>query len=162
MSADSGEGAHSVLFGGERIVFRLRRTSRRTLAITVQPDLGVLVTAPRKAALETVLGKVRSRAGWIKRQQRFFGEFLPQTPTRRYLSGETHRYLGRQYRLKVVEAGESSRGRALGGGVLPPTPLPVPRRSGGNLKIARTSLALTLNKPRIATSRPHQSAIKAF
>jgi predicted metal-dependent hydrolase len=107
MNAGGGEGAHSVLFGGERIAFRLRRTNRRTLAITVQPDLGVLVTAPKKAALETVLGKMRRRAGWIRRQQRFFREFLPQTPPRRYVSGETHRYLGRQYRLKVVEAGES-------------------------------------------------------
>lgn len=96
------------MFGGERIEFRLRRTNRRTLAITVRPDLEVLVAAPRKAALETVLGKVRKRAGWIRRQQRFFGEFLPQTPPRRYVSGETHRYLGRQYRLKVVKAEESS------------------------------------------------------
>jgi predicted metal-dependent hydrolase len=108
MNAGSGESVHAVLFGDERIEFRLRRTSRRTLAITVQPDLGVLVTAPRKTALDTVLGKVRKRAVWIRRQQRFFREFLPQTPPRRYVSGETHRYLGRQYRLKVVETGGSS------------------------------------------------------
>jgi hypothetical protein len=108
MSAGSSEGVHFVRFGGERIDFRLRRTKRRTLGITVQPNLGVLVTAPKKAAMETVLGKVRKRAGWIRRQQRFFREFLPQTPPRRYVSGETHRYLGRQYRLKVVEAVEPS------------------------------------------------------
>ncbi len=108
MNAGSGEGAHSVLFGGERVAFQLRRTNRRTLAITVRPDLGVLVTAPKRAPMETVLEKVRKRAGWIKRQQRFFREFLPQMPPRRYVSGETHRYLGRQYRLKVVEMGESS------------------------------------------------------
>jgi predicted metal-dependent hydrolase len=108
MNAGSGEGVHSVLVGGERIVFRLRRSNRRTLAITVQPNLGVLVTAPEQAALDTVLAKVRKRAGWIRRQQRFFSEFLPQMPPRQYVSGETHRYLGRQYRLKVVEAGESS------------------------------------------------------
>jgi predicted metal-dependent hydrolase len=106
MNAGSGTGGLFVLFGGDRIDFRLRRTNRRTLAITVRPDLGVLVTAPKNAAMETVLGKVRKRAGWIKRQQRFFREFLPQTPPRRYVSGETHRYLGRQYRLKVVEAEE--------------------------------------------------------
>ena len=95
---------HDICYGGKRIEFRLRRSKRKTLAITVQPDLSVVVTAPRKAALDTVLAKVRKRAGWIGRQQRFFSEFLPQTPPRRYVSGETHRYLGRQYRLKVVEA----------------------------------------------------------
>jgi predicted metal-dependent hydrolase len=107
MNVGSDEGAYSVLFGGERIEFWLRRTNRRTLAITVRPDLGVVVTVPKKAVLETVLGKVRKRAEWIRRQQRFFRDFLPQMPPRRYVSGETHRYLGRQYRLKVVEAGES-------------------------------------------------------
>ena len=91
-------------FAGAKLAFRLRRSCRRTLAITVQPDLGVLVTAPHRAALENVLARVRRRAVWIKRQQRYFSEFLPQTPPRRYVSGETHRYLGRQYRLKVVES----------------------------------------------------------
>ena len=95
---------YEIDFAGAKIVFRLRRSSRRTLAITVQPDLGVVVTAPRKAALENVLARVRKRAVWIKRQQRYFSEFLPQTPPRLFVSGETHRYLGRQYRLKVIEA----------------------------------------------------------
>ena len=95
---------HEITFGAKRIKFRLRRSKRHTLAISVQPDLSVMVTAPHKAALENVLARVRKRAVWIKRQQRYFSEFLPQTPPRRYVSGETHRYLGRQYRLKVVEA----------------------------------------------------------
>jgi len=95
---------HKINFGGGQIGFRLRKSHRRTLAITVQPDLSVVVTAPHKAAVETVLAKVRKRAGWIRKQQRFFCEFLPQTPPRRYVSGETHCYLGRQYRLKVIEA----------------------------------------------------------
>jgi predicted metal-dependent hydrolase len=95
---------HEVEVVGAKIVFRLRRSSRRTLAITVQPDLGVVVTVPHKTALGNVLARVRRRAVWIKRQQRYFSEFLPQTPPRRYVSGETHRYLGRQYRLKVVES----------------------------------------------------------
>jgi hypothetical protein len=34
--------------------------------------MGVLITAPHKAALENVLLKVRKRAVWIKRQQCYF------------------------------------------------------------------------------------------
>ncbi len=98
---------HEITKGRARIEFRLRRSNRRTLAITVRPDLAVLVTAPRGAALEKVHVKVRKRAGWIRRQQEYFREFLPQTPPRRYISGETHRYLGRQYRLKIVESGNA-------------------------------------------------------
>ena len=37
-------------------------------------------------------------------QQRRFAEFRPRTPPRRYVGGETHRYLGHQYRLKIVRA----------------------------------------------------------
>ena len=45
---------------------------------------------------------MRKRAAWVTRQQRYFSQFLPRTPERRFLAGETHLYLGRQYRLKVV------------------------------------------------------------
>ena len=45
---------------------------------------------------------MRKRAPWIRRQVRFFSQFQPRTPERQYLSGETHLYLGRQYKLKVV------------------------------------------------------------
>src|SRR5581483_991497 len=48
--------------------------------------------------------RVKRRARWILRQQRRFADFRPRTPPRRYIGGETHRYLGRQYRLKIVRA----------------------------------------------------------
>jgi predicted metal-dependent hydrolase len=38
----------------------------------------------------------------VCRQKRYFAQFLPRTPERQFVSGETHLYLGRQYRLKVV------------------------------------------------------------
>jgi len=103
MTAEANNSLHAVAFGNEKIEFRLRRSKRKTLGITVEPDMSVLVTAPRNADVEKVKAKVRNRAAWIRRQRRFFEQFLPQMPPRRYVSGETHRYLGRQYRLKVVD-----------------------------------------------------------
>ena len=101
---------HEVNFGRGRIEFRVKRTSRRTLAITVKPDTSVVVTAPREAGIDAVAARVRKRAMWIRRQQEYFSRFQPKLPARRYVSGETHRYLGRQYRLKVVEGpGESAK-----------------------------------------------------
>ncbi|MEI7732893.1 MAG: SprT family zinc-dependent metalloprotease [Verrucomicrobiota bacterium] len=92
-----------VMAGSERIGFRLRRSSRGTLAITVKPDTAVVVTAPAGADVEAVKAKVRKRANWIRQQRRFFERYLPPVPPRRYVSGETHRYFGRQYRLKISE-----------------------------------------------------------
>lgn len=96
-------GRHEVNFGRARIAFMLRWTTRRTLAITVKPDTSVVVTAPAGTTIEAVSARVRRRGMWIRRQQDYFSGFLPKLPPRRYVSGETHRYLGRQYRLKVVD-----------------------------------------------------------
>jgi predicted metal-dependent hydrolase len=80
---------------------RLRRSRRKTLAITVQPDGSIELTAPAHARLKDILLKVIKRAAWIRRQQREFAVMNGKRPTRRYTSGATVRYLGRQYRLKV-------------------------------------------------------------
>ncbi|MBX3277904.1 MAG: M48 family metallopeptidase [Acidobacteria bacterium] len=113
MNADSADsigrptGAkteYEVSYGRETIRFTLRRTARRTLSISVHPDLSVEVTAPSGAALEQVKAKVRRRASWILKQQDYFSRFPDSPPPRRFVSGETHWYLGRQYRLKVEEA----------------------------------------------------------
>lgn len=88
-------------FGSKRIDFRLRFSERKTLGITVTPDMEVLIKAPIETSLETVKEKVRKKAPWIIRQQSFFLSFHPKTPQRKFISGETHLYLGRQYRLQV-------------------------------------------------------------
>ena len=75
---------------------------RKTLEIAVEPDASVVIAAPQDATLDAIEAKLRKRAAWVTRQQRYFAQFLPRTPERRFIAGETHLYLGRQYRLKVV------------------------------------------------------------
>ena len=93
---------YSVQYGEHRIEFSVVRRKRTTLEIAVEPDASVVVAAPLNASLVTIEEKVRKRAAWIRRQQRYFIQFLPRTPDRQYVAGETHLYLGRQYRLKVM------------------------------------------------------------
>lgn len=104
MRGGSGERPvrRSVIYGDERIEFTLSRRDRRTLAITVHPDLRVEVVAPMGAGEGAVLERVRHRARWILRHQRQFLSWMPKPRDRQYRGGETHRYLGRQYRLKVI------------------------------------------------------------
>jgi predicted metal-dependent hydrolase len=89
-------------YGTSKIGFLVCRRERKTLEINVQPDMRVEVVAPIQATNEEILRKVRKRAPWINKQIRFFFQYHPRTPARKYLAGETHRYLGRQYRLKVI------------------------------------------------------------
>lgn len=91
-----------VLYGDSRIDYMIVRRPRKTLEIAVEPDTSVVVAAPIEATIEAIEELLRRRAAWVTRQQRYFAQFLPRTPERQFVSGETHLYLGRQYRLKVV------------------------------------------------------------
>ncbi|CCE23755.1 M48 family metallopeptidase [Methylotuvimicrobium alcaliphilum] len=92
---------HSILFGQTEIVYSVNACDRKTLAIHVYPDGRVIVDAPRNAGQEAIAEKVRKRATWIFKQKLQFEAYPPILPQRRYVTGETHRYLGRQYRLWV-------------------------------------------------------------
>ena len=81
---------------------RLRRSGRKTLGISVHPNGLIELVAPARARIEDILAKVTKRAAWIRRQRRNFAAMNGQRAARRYSSGATHRYLGRQYRLKVI------------------------------------------------------------
>jgi len=92
----------SVQFGTATIVFRLEFSDRKTLGITVTPDMEVIVRAPVDASMEAIREKVRKRAPWILKQQSQFLAYFPKTQVRKYVSGETHLYMGRQFRLLVT------------------------------------------------------------
>jgi predicted metal-dependent hydrolase len=97
-------GAHTVAYGTTTIHYELIYARRKTLAIHVYPDGAVEVKAPLETPLDQIERLVLKRAAWIVRQQRQFQTYAQPNPLpRRYVSGESYRYLGRQYRLKVVE-----------------------------------------------------------
>jgi len=91
-----------LMVGSHAIDYIITRRERKTLEIAVEPDASVSVAAPLDASVDAIEIRLRRRAAWIMRQQRYFSQFLPRTPERQFISGETHLYLGRQYRLKVV------------------------------------------------------------
>lgn len=98
----------SIQFGSRKIEFRLEFTERKSLGISVLPDFDVLVKAPVGTRIEKVKEKLRNKAPWIIKQQSFFLSFHPKTPARKFVSGESHLYLGRQYRLKILQGKQES------------------------------------------------------
>lgn len=91
-----------VQFGSKQIDFKLSYSQRKTLGITITPEMEVLVKAPTNTSLEKIKEKVKKKAPWIIKQQNFFLGFYPKNPPKKFVSGESHLYLGRQYRLKVI------------------------------------------------------------
>ncbi|MEX1013501.1 MAG: SprT family zinc-dependent metalloprotease [Waddliaceae bacterium] len=92
----------SVAYGKTVIDFMIEHSARKTVAIAVHPDCEVVVTAPQGACSEKVRQLVHKRARWILKQKHYFEQFLPRTPSRKFVGGETHLYLGKRYRLKLI------------------------------------------------------------
>jgi hypothetical protein len=75
----------------------------KNLHLGVYPPHGrVRVAAPSRMPETAVRLAIVSRLGWIKRQQARFAAQPRQSP-REMVSGESHYFLGRRYRLRVVE-----------------------------------------------------------
>jgi predicted metal-dependent hydrolase len=93
----------SVVYGRKTIDYSLFYSDRKTLEIAVHPDRTVMVKAPISSDISLIEKKIQKRARWILRQLNYFRQFTPKTPARCYVQGETHLYLGKQYRLKLVK-----------------------------------------------------------
>ncbi|MES2681327.1 MAG: SprT family zinc-dependent metalloprotease [Bacteroidota bacterium] len=99
---------YQVEYGTTTIDFTLEFSARKSLGITVTPNLDVKVVAPYNSSIKKIKEKIENKARWIVRQKEYFGEFLPKTPAREYVNGETHLYAGRQYRLKIIASRKNS------------------------------------------------------
>ena len=94
---------YELQYGPENLPFMLTYADRKRLSISVHPDLKITVVAPIGKTLDQVLSRLKRRAPWIIKQRYYFKQFHPLLPERKYVSGETHYYLGRQYRLKIIK-----------------------------------------------------------
>ncbi len=92
-----------VRFGTREIKYSIITKSRSTLQINVEPEGDIVVMAPSSASPEIIQNIVKKRALWIIKQQAHFKTYYQKPIKKEYVSGETHRYLGKQYRLKVVQ-----------------------------------------------------------
>lgn len=104
MIIENGKNNYALQYGNETIPFIIEFKERRQLSISVYPEGHVEVLAPEGKSLDEVLRRVKKRASWIAKQRAYFETFQPLPVPKRFISGETHHYLGRQYRLKVHES----------------------------------------------------------
>lgn len=97
----------SLKYGTEHIVFEVVYTTRKTMEIAVHPDARIIVKVPTGISADKIAARLAKRARWIRKQINYFQQFIPCTPPRQYVGGETHLYLGRQYRLRIRKRKES-------------------------------------------------------
>lgn len=98
----------SVVYGRKTFDYSLFFSKRKTMEIAVHPDSTIIVKAPVGSDISLIEKKIIKRARWIFRQLNYFKQFTPKTPERCYVNGETHLYLGKQYRLKITQGNGNS------------------------------------------------------
>lgn len=76
----------------------------KNITLKVRPNGEAILTAPNSASDEHIKFIMQKRVQWIAQKRAFFASF--KMPQKEYVSGEDFRYLGRSYRLKVVQSKE--------------------------------------------------------
>ncbi|OOE58613.1 metal-dependent hydrolase [Salinivibrio sp. ML323] len=100
------------------IFVEIRRKTIKNLHLGVYPPDGrVRVAAPSYLDDEAVRLAVISRLGWIRRQQQGFVRQARQS-VREMVTGESHYFQGRRYRLNVVERPGNPRVRLINNSTL--------------------------------------------
>ena len=83
----------------------VRSAKRKKLTITVERDRSVVVHAPTATSEEAIQRAVESRRQWlfekINHEQKYSD--LPHAPGKEVVNGESAPYLGREYRIEIVE-----------------------------------------------------------
>ena len=96
---------HSVIYQEKTIEFELYRKNVRNINLNVKPDMTIMVSASPEVPLEFILNFVKRKAAWILKSMGYFRNVQSEYSSQKeYVSGESFKYLGRQYRLKVEEA----------------------------------------------------------
>jgi predicted metal-dependent hydrolase len=92
----------TITFGD--LSFELRHSAkRRTIGITVERDGQLILASPPEVPMETLEKVVRDKRLWIYSKLLKKESLNPPTAVKEYVSGEGFYYLGRSYRLKLVD-----------------------------------------------------------
>lgn len=106
--AGSAHETREIEIEGHPVAYRLYRSDRGTLEISVAAGGLMEVRAPRGPSIERIEERLRARSAWIRRKLADRALRAPCVLPRTFVAGESHRYLGRQYRLTVTSGDRSS------------------------------------------------------
>lgn len=88
-------------YGKKSYEFELKRESRKTLSLTVKPNLRIILKSPINANEEQIKSFLKRKWSWLEKQLNYFKKHQKLKSEKEYISGESIWYLGRQYKLIV-------------------------------------------------------------
>jgi len=96
------------IFGTFIYEYQLIKQDRKTLSLTVTPNLSIILKCPEKVDSERIETFLKKKWFWLEKQLSFFKKYQRKIYEKEYVSGEGYLYLGRQYKL-VVNRGKEDR-----------------------------------------------------
>lgn len=94
-----------IIFNEKIIEFEIIRKDVKNINLNVKPNMSIVVSANNKVPIDYIKKFVKKNSVWILKKIEYFKEAQPDKKFKReYTNGESYKYLGKQYRLKVIEA----------------------------------------------------------
>jgi predicted metal-dependent hydrolase len=87
--------------------YKIVYSRRRSIAISVSPDSGVVVRAPLRASKKTIEGFVNSKSEWILKHLEKHS-ILTRINNKKYFDGELLLLNGQPYTLKIIPADKNT------------------------------------------------------
>lgn len=97
-------------YGDYQYQYRLLYQDRRTISLTVQPSLNIIIRCPSGHSKEKIEKFLKRKWYWLEIQIKELKKFQRKTGKKEYVSGESFLYLGRQYRLLIKKSQENNVG----------------------------------------------------
>lgn len=89
------------------ISYTVKYSDRKTLGICVERDGSVIVRAPLRASEEKIGEAVQSKRRWIWSKMNHSQKLRNDVPKKRFVKGEGFLYLGRKYKLDIIDTEET-------------------------------------------------------
>ncbi|WP_250674110.1 SprT family zinc-dependent metalloprotease [Paraclostridium ghonii] len=98
---------YEITYGESIIKFKLERKNVKNINLNIKVNGDVVISANEEIPIEFIKSFVIRKASWINKNLKYYKDHeLEKEEKKELVSGETLKYLGRQYRLKVVESKE--------------------------------------------------------
>lgn len=96
---------HEVVYGKKTIKFMLERKKVKNVNLNIKINGDIVVTANDEVPLNFIKDFILRKASWIIKQIKYYKAYeVKDKPEKELVSGESIKYLGKQYRLKIVES----------------------------------------------------------
>ncbi|MGG3752409.1 SprT family zinc-dependent metalloprotease [Heyndrickxia coagulans] len=98
---------HQIEYANKIIDFVVKRKKVKNVNLNIKPDMTIEVTANDRVPLDFICDFVKTKGAWILKNVKTFKDVQAfRHSEREYVSGETFKYLGKQYRLRVMQEEE--------------------------------------------------------